>query len=100
MNHDPSLSETVRKKAERLERAKRRDAGRGFRELFRTGALGWMLILPAVLFAFLARWAFHETHQRWLSVLLLGVGLAIGIAGVVRQVRRSLEEREEEHDDD
>lgn len=83
----------VRRKAERMARG-RRTRSSPWLALAHAGALGWVLILPAVLGVALGRLLERATGRGGLTVLLLLVGLALGAALVARQVRRALQEEE------
>lgn len=79
----------VRRKAERLQRARKKRATL-FHHLLQVGALGWILILPL-----LGGVAIGHLVARlsgfWAATLLgLLLGLAAGALGVFLQVRRSL----------
>jgi ATP synthase protein I len=90
-----SYPDQVRRKAERMAQSrKHRDTA--WRYLANVGVLGWMFILPVVLGAagghLLARW----TGIRFLAVAGLLLGLGAGAYAAWRQVRRSLEDAEDE----
>lgn len=89
----PSELDVVRRKAERMQRA-RRSTVPLWRHLAQVGALGWLFVLPVLLLAWLGRLLAHTTGVRLLAVAGLLAGTVLGAYLVWRSVRRSLEDGE------
>jgi len=82
----------IREKAARMERARRER--NSLRHLLHVGALGWILIVPAILGAILGR--LLGEGQLWASVVGLLVGIFFGALAVAWNVKRALAENDEE----
>lgn len=69
------------------------------RSLWRTaihaGTLGWMLVLPAVLGGIGGHYLGKQMTSTWPAVAGVVIGLSVGIYGVWRAVKRSLDEEED-----
>ena len=85
--------ETVRRKAERMARARRRRTA-FWRQIAHVGALGWTFVLPVLGGALVAR----TIEQRWdrpgLALLALVVSVVLGGIAVWLQVRGDVGEAE------
>ena len=90
-----SESETVRKKAARMARARRRHVS-PWRALMHVGVLGWIFVLPLVLGVSVGRVVEVRLHVPGATVAGLLLGLAAGVYATWRQVRTSLQEGEDE----
>lgn len=88
MTDDERTSEAVRKKADRIERARRSKPV--WRHLASVGVLGWMFVLPLLLFAYLGHFLAKSTGELWPAVAGVGVGLLVGAYLAWRQLRRDL----------
>ena len=85
---DPFVRE-VRRQAERAQADQRMTFWQG---LSLVGAVGWMVVVPALLGAFAGRWIDGRagTGIFW-TLSLLTAGLALGCATAWRQVHREVE---------
>ncbi len=92
MAGEPFTSE-VRRKVERMARARRNRAS-AWRYLAQVGVLGWTFVLPVVLGAAGGRLLARSTGVRAFAVVGLLAGLATGVYAAWRQVRRSIEDAE------
>lgn len=88
MDEDDRTTEVVRRKAERIERARR--SRPAWRHLATIGVLGWMFVLPLLLFAYLGHFVTQRTGELWPAVAGVGLGLAAGAYLAWRQLRREL----------
>lgn len=84
---DPFVRE-IRRQAERAQVDQRLTFWQG---LGLVGAVGWMVVLPALLGAFVGRWIDVRTHSGvfW-SLSLLFAGLTLGCIGAWRHVDQEL----------
>jgi hypothetical protein len=89
---------TVDKKARAYERAKQRPHGL-WRSVALVGALGWTFILPVVVAAFIARWASRVSERPLIGLGILSLGVFVGVYASIRQVKRSLDDDEEDEGD-
>lgn len=94
-----TVSETVRRKADRMRAARRRRPSL-FRELAHVGVLGWIFVLPVVALTAVGRVAATTWDQPGLGLVGLGVGLFAGGWATYRAIRRSLEPPPEPPDGD
>lgn len=87
-DEDPFVRE-IRRQADRARASEHVTFWRG---LGLVGSVGWMVVLPALLGAFLGRWIDRRlgTGIFW-TLSLLFVGLALGCASTWRHVRQELE---------
>lgn len=90
--------EAVRRKAKRMSAARRAPASL-LHNLAHVGVLSWMFILPIVVAAFLGRLLASWSGQRWVTLVVLGIGLVLGAYLVWRQLAPSLGETHEENGD-
>ena len=91
---DSSYAEQVRRKAERIVRARRR--GDSFwSQLVHVGVLGWMFVLPVIVAAFLGGIVARETGIRPLAVGFIIAGVLVGAYVVARQLKRSVADDDE-----
>jgi len=92
---DEGWADKVRRKAARLSKARRRTST-WWRHVANVGALGWMLVVPTVVGAMLGRWGAQWFEMRSLTLVGLGLGLAVGLYTTGWHVRRSLRDDEVE----
>lgn len=90
--------EVVRRKAERMARARRR-APLGWRHLSSVGVLGWLFIIPVVLGAFAGRLVARTWHTPGATLIGLGLGLAAGAYVAFRHVQTSLRQDDDSPSD-
>ena len=85
---DPFVHE-VRRQAERAQASQHATFWRG---LGLVGSVGWMVVVPALLGAFLGRWidSRSRTGVFW-TLSLLVAGLVVGCTGAWRQVHQELD---------
>lgn len=84
-------SEQVRRKAERIER-ERRKKPMFWRDLAHVGVLGWVFILPVVTLSWLGHLAAQASGELWPAIVGVLGGVALGAYLVYRNVKGSLEE--------
>lgn len=100
----------MRRRAERLEQARKHKAASPLLGLSTFGVIGWSIALPTVMGAFLGRWLNDVAPQEfsWPIALILG-GLVLGIAfawntiseaqqAAEKALQDSLPEQEDDHD--
>lgn len=93
----PDSLREVRRKAERMARARR--AGASFwAQLAHVGVLGWMFAIPVVAGAFLGHWIAHRTGSRGAGIGVIVGGVAVGCYVVYRQVKKSLDDADHARD--
>jgi predicted F0F1-ATPase subunit len=85
--------EAVRRKAERMERA-RRERRSLWTTLYQAGALGWVFVLPVVLGAGLGRLIAQHTGRPAATLVGLGLGLLMGGWSAWRNIQRSMDDGE------
>ncbi|MCA9627645.1 MAG: AtpZ/AtpI family protein, partial [Myxococcales bacterium] len=90
---DPFL-DTVRRKAARMASA-RRERQRFWQSLAHVGVLGWVFVIPVILFAFVGRLLARLSGQPALAVGLILLGVGVGAYGVWHQLRPSVRDPEE-----
>ena len=82
------------RKIARLKRARRAQRS-PWQTAILAGSLGWMLVLPAVLGGLGGHHLGRQLDQAWPAATGVIAGLAIGIYGVWRSVRRTLNEEDD-----
>jgi predicted F0F1-ATPase subunit len=89
MAEDEEYPDAVRRRAERMRRARRRQT-LAWRSLAQVGALGFMFVLPLLLLTALGRWLEH--HEGWPGAGVGGVLLGLLVGGLLawREIRRGL----------
>lgn len=82
-------ADAVRRKAERMARARRRPL-LGWRYLSSVGVLSWLFIVPVVLGVFAGRLVARSWHAPAATLIGLGAGLAAGSYLAFRHVKAAL----------
>jgi ATP synthase protein I len=86
---DSQYSREVRRKSERLRRARRHRTS-AWRTLATVGTLGWMLALPIVAGGMIGQALSRTTGRPLLALAMILLGVGIGCYTTWRYIRRSL----------
>lgn len=91
------LPETIRRKAERMRRARSRSPSL-WRSILHVGSLGWLFVIPIVLGAVLGHLLGRWTGLASLAVAPMLAGLAAGGYAVWVRLKKSARDDDEEAD--
>lgn len=93
MSDDEQTSELVRRKAERIERARR--SRPAWRQLVHVSVLGWLFALPLLALTYVGHVIAQRTGQLWPAALGVALGVALGGYLVWWQLSRELADEPE-----
>lgn len=93
MSEDEQTSDLVRRKAARIERA--RKSKPAWRQLVHVSVLGWLFALPLLALTYAGHWVAQRIGQLWPAGLGVVLGVALGGYLVWRQLSRELRDEAE-----